>query len=76
MTRALKYSALALILGIIMALGYICCLKPVAPIRVIEQGGTEKERVKKIMKRHGVNVLYGDFEGRLWFERKGRKVRT
>lgn len=32
------------------------------------------DSVKKLMKKHGINTMYQDWDGKWWFKRGGKKV--
>lgn len=38
------------------------------------EDGAEMQKLKKLMKKHGVNVMYQGWDGRHWFKRDGKKV--
>jgi hypothetical protein len=57
-----------IILSVLVLLAYISCHEHSPPSHIVSQD------IKKLMKYHGIQVLYEDYQGRLWFKRNGQKI--
>lgn len=59
---------LAIVGLILLGYAYISCHEHSTPSHIVSQD------IKKLMKYHGIQVLYEDYQGRLWFKRNGQKI--